>query len=108
MRKGDLVKVHDFSYSVSVEDGGFSGNFNAFHPRCRDKFVVVETGCVFPRTSRHPGDNHNDTVIQSVDSGLVAFIEERFLRPVTHTIIIDGKTIKLSHESYKNLKEQLI
>ena len=110
IRKNDVVIVQDFSYSTGVEGGELNKGFHAFHPDCNDKFVVAETGCVFPRTSTHPGTNHNDTVIQSNDSGLVVFIEARFLKVVgpVHTIVIDGKTIELSHESYENLKEQLV
>lgn len=80
MKKGDLVVVKDYSYSRSIERGRLSDDFHAAHPKCRENFVIVETNCVFPRTSRHIGTNHNNTVIQSVDSGLVVLIEERFLR----------------------------
>lgn len=107
-KKGDKVTIHDFSYSVSVENGKLNNNFHAFHPRCRDKFTVVETDCVFPRTSDHSGTNCNNIVIQSVSTGLVVFIEERFLQSVVYTIVIDGKTVILSHESFLALREQLV
>lgn len=108
MKKGDIVTVRDFSYSVIVEGGKLrKSTFHAFYPAARKRFTVVETNCIFPRTSTRPGANHNNTVIQVVNSTEVVFIEERFLRLATYEIIIDGKIIKLSHESYKNLKRQL-
>lgn len=120
MKKGDIVRVHDFSYSRSVENGGLCNNFHAFHPDCRDDFVIVETDCKFPRTSSWQDDNnYNDTVIQSIKSGLVVMIEQRFLKEARpkHEIIIDvasdgccvafGKPVKISDELYQKIKQEV-
>ena len=108
MRKGDRVIVRNDSYSTVVVDGELKCGHESPHTTRYKQCIIVELGCRFPRTSPWKGDNHNDTVVQIIKTGEVVFIEERFLQPTTHEIIIDGKTIKLSHESYNNLKEQLI
>ena len=109
MKKGDIVTIKDSSYSQSII------NEKTAHEILDDRYggiskqyVVVEVNCMFPTTVMHQPDScYNNTVIQDIESGKVVFIMERFLQPATHTIVIDGKTIELSHESYKNLKEQL-
>ena len=116
MKKGDIVVICDGSYAQSVIGGKLVhenltfGNLTFGHHTGK-KYVVIEINCVFPITDMHqPNDYRNDIVIQDVESSKVVFIYSKFLRLVsrTHTITIDGKTIKLSHESFLNLKEQLL
>ena len=104
MKAGDLVTIRDYSYSKEVKDGELQQVVYS-----HQQFIVVETDCKFPNPHQYQlGDRHfNNTVIQAVDSDKVVFIEERFLRPTTHKITIDGKTIEISQESYKALKKSL-
>ena len=108
MKKGDLVVIHDRSYSRVVRNGTMLNGGECLPYRDGTQFVVIETGCRFPRTSRYPGDNYNDTAIQGINAGEVVFIEESFLRPIKHTITIDDRTVEISHESFLSLKKQLI
>ena len=106
MKKGDVVTVYDYSWATAVCNGELIRDFQR-----RIKYTVVQCGCTFPYTSDTQSAKWvNDTVIQDIESGMVVFIHNSFLRlvPQTHIIIIDGKTIELSHESFKNLKEQLV
>lgn len=108
MKKGDLVVVCDPSYSRMVKNGKLVRTHSFFLRHSNKQFVVVETNCCFPQTAPWPdADCRNDTVIQAVDTDEVIFIPSRFLRPVKHTIEIDGKAVVISHESYEALKKSL-
>ena len=108
MKKGDRVVISDGSWTMSIIGGKVVHEF-LNHGGVQGKhYVVVETDCSFPLQDFHqPEQWRNDTVIQD-DGGKVVFIHGGFLRAATHTITIDGKTIELSHESFLNLKEQLV
>lgn len=113
MKKGDIVTIKDSSWTRSVVDGKLVHELLNHSFEYGKKYTVVETGCMFPNTgsrghcfSRTP-PTFNNTVIQAVNSGEVVFVEERFLESTTHTLVIDGESVELSHESYLNLKEQL-
>lgn len=110
MKKGDVVTIRDSSWSRCVKGGELSSG-------CHDrggKHVVIEIDCTFPLGSsnvlysKQPDSYRNNTVIQALDSKGVSFIHSGFLRLETHRIVIDGKTIELSNESFENLKQQLI
>ena len=111
MKKGDKVKIRDFSYSQCVV-GCKLQDYNGLFGDAKGEFVVVEVDCKFPQTVNQKywypdGKEYNDTVLQSIQSGRVVFIEERFLVPAQHTITIDGKEITISHEFYQALKRSL-
>ena len=108
-KKGDKVVINDGSYSKQIKDNELAHGpgGDKYCGGSRTQYVVIEVGCNFPKTGNRSGD-FNNTVIQGVLSGKVVFIEERFLSLTTHTIVIDGKAIKLSHESFLNLREQLV
>ena len=108
MKKGDKVKIRDFLYSRCVV-GHTLQTYGVHFDDAKGEFVVVEMGCKFPTTHLHQDwyKTYNDTVLQSVQTGRVVFVEERFLVPVQHTILIDGKEITISHESYQAFKRSL-
>ena len=110
MKKGDVVTVGDFSYSMIIEDGELRNSFHAFHPVAGKQFVVVDVGCVFPRTSQHPGTNYNNTVLQAVGSTEVVFIEERFLRTTRKLIreVTMAEVCRQFGEDVKIKKDHLI
>jgi hypothetical protein len=108
MKKGDLVVIDDLSYSRMVKDGKLvSPPTNFLRRHINKKFIIVEIGCRFPKTSQWSDVDCNNTVIQAINTDEVVFIEERFLVPAKHQITIDGKTIEVSHESYLELKKSL-
>ncbi|HEB27934.1 MAG TPA: hypothetical protein ENI05_09200 [Porticoccus sp.] len=110
MKKGDLVTICDGSWTASVVDGKLIHESLVYGHNAGKRCVVIETGCSFPLVGDQPFKFRNDTVVQQCESGKVVFIYSRFLKsiPQMHTIIIDGKAIELSHESFLNLKEQLL
>ena len=111
MKKGDrVVIIRDGSWTQSVMDGRLVRESLNYGPAQGRHYAVVETGCRFPLDSRwapQPEAYRNNTVIQDVENGKVVFIHDRFLRPATHIIVIDGKTIEVSDESFKALKQSL-
>lgn len=105
-KKGDKVKIRDSSYSRIIIDGELrNGEYEGVRHR---KCTVIEVGCDFPRTSDWNGVKNNNTVVQDCETGEIIFILERFLEMVAHVIVIDGKTIELSHKSFLAFKEQLV
>lgn len=113
MKKGDVVKIQDTSYSTSVIDGKLEYPGRSLkYKQC----TVIELGCIFPRTSCWDGDNVNDTIIQVCETGQIIFIEERFLElmPPRHRVMIDiigireggfgGRMIEISDKLYKEIK----
>lgn len=109
IKTGDKVNVNDGSYSIKITNKGISTSsgdkYNSGKPR--KVYTVILSGCEFPPTGSRT-KTFNNTVIQNDETGEVTFIEERFLQLKEYTLIIDNKTIKLSAESYENLKKQLI
>lgn len=111
MKKGDVVIIDDWSYSKIVVNGKFVSpplRLRSCGGWIDGRCVVVEVNCTLPITNTYGLPEYNDTIIQMLNTNEVIFIEQRFLKPITHTLTIDGKTVKLSHESYENLKAQLI
>lgn len=107
IKKGDVVKIKDFSYSRTVENGKLVRPNSSTY----GKFVVVEINCNFPHTKndpwRAPAD-FNNTVIQATNSGEVIFIQDKYLQPAKHKITVDDKTVEISHESFEAFKKQFI
>lgn len=111
LNKGDIVTIRDSSWTRSVVNGELKHEDLARDGERDKEYVVIETDCRFPLTDLYqPADYHNDTVIQTIYSRKVVFVHHRFLAPVPtgHDIIIDGKIIRISHESFLNLREQLL
>lgn len=119
MKKGDVVVTDDGSFSRTIKGGklvyGPGGDkYTGIKNSDRKQYVIVETGCSFPRTGNR-NDRFNNTVIQAVDSGKIVFIEERFLELVlpTHKVMIDirqdggcmyGQIVEISHKLYQEIK----
>jgi len=106
IKEGDMVVIRDSSYSQTPKDGCLSDSlWRCDYPEDRKgTFKVLKVGCVIP--SYYKGETNN-TIIQSTRSGRIVFIKLGFLEPTQHTINVDGKEIKISHESYLNLKKSL-
>ena len=111
MKKGDVVEINDWSYAKVISNGELN---DIGYPEFTGNCIIIETNCKFPASKRQATAtslipaSYNNTVIQAIDTGDIIFIEERFLRPATHKITIDNKTIEISHESYKSFKKQLL
>jgi len=126
MKKGDRVVIDDGSFSKQVKDNKLShgpggDRYKNLQDDDRKQYVIIETGCSFPKT----GSQHtcNNTVIQIIKSDKVIFIEERFLKLVSskhkspkHKIMINlihhfgygmgGDIIEISDKLYKEIKRE--
>lgn len=114
MKKGDIVTINDSSWSKSVVNGTLVHELFDCDSEENKQYKIVETGCVFPAEDNQaygclsiPG-SFNDTVIQTIDSGKVIFIEERFLELVspTHKVLLELKVYEISDKLYKEVKRE--
>ena len=91
MNKGDIVTIHDGSYTRSVVAGKLISEFLNYGNLRGRRYVIIETGCIFPAelgqiSSEYTASSFNNTVIQDILSHKVVFIEERFLSLVVESI----------------------
>lgn len=107
---GELVVIRDYSCAGHIgPDGQLTHNGNC-EPCCRQQFKVLIVGCKIPTYMLLGEYRIADTVVVGQTDSSVWFVYSGFVQRVLreHIITIDGKTIKISHESFLNLKRQLI
>ncbi len=105
---GDIVTVVDGSYAFGVENGKFSGCISNL-TRARNNLTVVLVGLKVMRDPSGVVSSVCDTLVTNGKGGYW-FVRSDLCRVESsdhHTIIIDGKAIELSQQSFDNLKEQL-
>jgi len=115
---GDKVNIHDSSYIFGIKKGEYSGYCN-----CRDdnrnNLTVVATDLSVVKLREYPGAKQNNlsgrfTAVNDLlvtdGNGSFWFTQSRFCKPVDtgHNIVIDGKTVRISHESFLSLKGLLV
>jgi len=109
LKVGDKVKVYDASYVFGVIDGRYSTNC---HYRRVGYLTVLRTGLNAKKNADYDSNYDNICDILVTD-GITGFWfaksnQVELVTPVYHTISIDdGKKVKLSDESYKNIKRNL-
>lgn len=116
MKKGDVVIVRDSSYSKVVTEHGLEDSYGGTRVRSR-RCIIIELGCHFPDLHQYQIKNntYNNTVIRVIETGEVVFIEERFLKPLIHKVMIDveqscsgcvmyGSIVEISDKLYKEIK----
>lgn len=120
-KKGDKVNIIDGSYIIGIQNGEYKEYCN----RCngdRNNLTIVKTGLSVVRPIRGNytytlGRNNLDGQFTAVNDLLVTdnkgafwFTQSRFCvaSEPKHTIIIDGKTVILSHKSYLSMRAQLL
>ena len=107
---GELVVIRDYSCAGRVgPDGQMTYNGNC-EPYCGQQFKVSIVGCKIPTYIFLGEYRIADTVIVGQKDHSVWFVHSNLVRRVLpeHAITIDGKTVKISHESFLSLKKQLI
>ena len=119
-KKGDKVNIYDGSYVFGIKNGGYSTYCDSRNDN-RKNLTVVETGLSVVelryKDSKYNDECHlsgpysavNDLLVTD-NNGSFWFTQSRFCNPVepNHHIVIDGKTIVLSHKSFLALREQLV
>lgn len=85
MKKGDVVTIHDGSYTKSVVGGKLIHERLNYGSECDKQYVVIEVNCKFPAEKSQSDPTYtpaafNNTVIQQCESDKVVFIEACFLR----------------------------
>ena len=80
MKKGDIVKINDGSYSIAVENGDLHHVFGV--ELQKEKYKVLDMGLRLPTaTYGMSGISHNDTLVVGCDSGRLVFIQARLCQP---------------------------
>lgn len=111
-KKGDKVNIRDGSYIFGIQNGEYSEYCNN-RDKSRKNLTVIRIGltvlCKLDRDMTGTFSVVNDMLVTD-NYGDYWFTQSRFCNPAesNHTIIIDGKSITLSHKSFLALKEQLV
>lgn len=116
MKKGDIVIVRDSSYSKVVTKHGLEDGYGGTRVRGR-QCVIIELDCRFPNPHQYQVKNneYNNTVIRIIETDEIVFIDEQFLKPAIHKVMIDlkqgdsiiilsGKIVEISDELYQEIK----
>ncbi len=115
-KEGDKVNIRDGSYVFGIQDGEYKNHCSNFGGS-RNNLTVVKTGLyvVKLKNYEHSEQNHLSGEFSAVSDLLVTdnkgsfwFTQSRFCKPAEHHIVIDGKSITLSHKSFLALREQLV
>lgn len=113
MKKGDVVKVHDSSYSFAIVDG-----FLEHHPGevQKEQQLIIAVNCDLPAAQQDISAQHNNIIVRGQISGRMTFVQQRFCHPVPpkHKIMIDvvthhgcfvyGNVVEISDKLYKEIK----
>ena len=114
MKKGDIVKVHDSSYSLTIVDGLLE-----HHPGevQKEPQLIVAVGCDLPADWGCCVDQYqrNNTIVRGQVSGRIIFVQQRFCHPIAseHKVMIDitnfgvgirGNIIEIPDKLYKEIK----
>jgi len=114
MRNGDMVVVTDGSYIQEITPNGLkSVSINQGEAKGL-RHQVVSTGCKFPNECDYQLSGHKSNTIICGTEGCVEgrffVVYNKFLRLAQqkHRLVIDGKAIMISDESYQALKKSLL
>lgn len=75
--KGDMVRVHDGSWSLAIENNEFRHAFGV-ELNNRD-FEVLHTDLKLPSTD---DDQFNTIIIKAKDNGQIVYTQDRMVKPV--------------------------
>jgi hypothetical protein len=98
---GDKVKVNAWNYGWLIGSDRLIQQFTQFESSDL-QYTVLATDM----TMKGRCNSNLDLLVQS-PTGKVYAIGNMNVEPWKHTIMIDGKTIKLSEESFQELKREL-
>jgi len=103
IKVGDRVDVFDAPYVFGVCNGKYTH-------KCQGAFqknlLVIATGLSLRRVGGSSYFIANTLLTDSM--GNYWFVHRTDCRLVNHIIVIDGKKIEISHESWENLRTQLL
>ena len=108
LQVGDMITIQDFSYTGRIGSDGQMTHRGNLEPNCYQQFKVLIIGCKIPTYIFMGEWRVADTVVIGQKDGTVWFVHSDLVRQVLpkHILVIDGKIIELSHESFLNLKKQ--
>ena len=86
MKVGEIVRVLDGSYTLEIKDNKLEAT-SGTSLVAEGSFIIIATNCSLPgKTVRLYWDKHaeerNDTIIKSISSDRIVFIQKRFLTSV--------------------------
>lgn len=114
MKKGDIVKVNDSSYSFKIVNG-----YLEHHPGDvqKENQIVIATNCDLPTDDSYgySKSQHNDIIVRSQISGEITFVQQRFchLVPPIHKIMVGirqdggwmyGEIVEISDKLYREIE----
>ncbi len=107
LKVDDVVDIRDSSYAIGVKNSCYS---TYPEPRRCKGVVVIDTGLTIVRNIENYEKRWNcvcDIAVRDIDGGVWFLPSDQVDDATKHEIIIDGKKIEMSRESYENLKKQL-
>jgi hypothetical protein len=107
---GQTVTLTDFSYGywIDINSRKLSDWIKSSGNDTGMQWVIVAKDCVLPTRGEVSHRGTNTLVLQSLKNNAIVFTQEQFIRPLKREIIIDGKTISISEESFQELRRQLL
>jgi hypothetical protein len=94
LQKGDVVKVIDHSYHVSLLPDGKPKHQSAFGGiYADDKLIVVETNCQFPSYDDDYGTVINDTLLWNETKGYYIFFRAKALKSIGRVCPFCGNSL---------------
>lgn len=116
-KKGDKVDIRDGSYTFGIKNGEYISHCSGFDGS-RNNLMVVEIGLSVLKLNDYKWNEQNgfsgisvvNDLLVTDNNGSFWFTQSRFCDPTepNHTIVIDDKTVILSHKSFLALREQLV
>ncbi len=106
LKVGDIVDIHDGSYSFGIRNGVYDiGTVCGTHRR------IIQNRLKVMKDAYGSKNGEYCTICDlfvTDDKGGFWFTRSKYAVLHTHVIVIDGKNIEISHESFENLKKQLL
>ena len=75
METGDIIKIHDGSYSLIYENGKLRDS-SGVELECKGPYEVIATGCDLPGSSYFT-EQRNNLIARSIPEGFILLIQER-------------------------------
>ena len=103
--KGDLVRVVDGSYSLTIENGDFRHSYGV-ELTGRD-FEILHTELKLPSTDK---DQFNTMILKAKDIGQIVYTQERMVKPVEKVVpevenVIQNITINITIDSKTDIND---
>ena len=76
-KEGDIVKPHDGSYAVTINEDGRKEDIHGINI-IPSKFEIIGIDCDLPARVSNP-DERNNTILRALDNNQIVFIQSRMV-----------------------------